>query len=256
MKVHYVAPYLTNPPHSISVYLIGCGGTGSQVLSGLGRINHSLIALGHPGLFVYAFDEDVVSETNIGRQLFSPSDIGQNKATILVTRINRFFGTSWEGVPQNFCLQTLTESHHANIVITCVDQARVRVEVDKALKSVKNGRDENEAFYWMDFGNSHKTGQIILGTLKTIQQPESKFTVFNKLKNVVEEFPELETTVEIDEGPSCSIAQALGKQDLFINSTLAQLGCSLLWKLLTEVKIKERGLYLNLESFNVKSINL
>ena len=33
---------------------------------------------------------------------------------------------------------------------------------------------------------------------------------------------------EKDSGPSCSLAEALEKQDLFINSTLAQLGCNIL----------------------------
>jgi hypothetical protein len=32
--------------------------------------------------------------------------------------------------------------------------------------------------------------------------------------------------------PSCSLAEALEKQDLFINSTLANMAASLLWNLL------------------------
>ena len=34
------------------------------------------------------YDPDIVTEANIGRQLFGPSDLGQNKAQCLVTRIN------------------------------------------------------------------------------------------------------------------------------------------------------------------------
>ena len=50
----------------------------------------ALQALGHPGLHVTVFDPDTVTEANIGRQLFSGSELGLNKAAALATRINRF----------------------------------------------------------------------------------------------------------------------------------------------------------------------
>jgi len=52
---------------------------------------------------------------------------------------------------------------------------------------------------------------------------------------------------EHNSGPSCSLAQALQKQNLFINSTLAQLGCGLLWKLVRECMIEYHGIFLNLD---------
>ncbi len=61
---------------------------------------------------------------------------------------------------------------------------------------------------------------------------------------------------EKDSGPSCSLAEALSKQDLFVNSTLAQLGCNLLWKLFREGMISHSGLYLNLKTMNVNPISL
>ena len=35
----------------------------------------------------------------IGRQLFSETELGMNKATAAVTRVNRFFGTAWTTHP-------------------------------------------------------------------------------------------------------------------------------------------------------------
>src|SRR5580704_2115494 len=96
MNVHFIDNYLINPTNPVSINLIGTGGTGSQMLSALARINQSLIALQHPGLCVKAFDDDKVSEANLGRQLFSQSEIGLNKAAVLVNRLNRFFGTNWK----------------------------------------------------------------------------------------------------------------------------------------------------------------
>lgn len=90
-KIHYTDRYLLNPYHPVTIFVIGAGGTGSQVATGLARISVALQALGHPGLHVTVFDPDTVTEANIGRQLFSGSELGLNKAAALVTRINRFF---------------------------------------------------------------------------------------------------------------------------------------------------------------------
>ena len=94
-KIHYTDNYLLSPHHPVSVHVIGAGGTGSQVGTNLARMDMALRALGHPGLHVTVFDPDTVSKANIGRQLFSESEIGLNKAVALVTRINRFFGSTW-----------------------------------------------------------------------------------------------------------------------------------------------------------------
>lgn len=99
-KIHYTDRYLLNPHHPVTVFVIGAGGTGSQVATNLARMSIALQALGHPGLHVTVFDPDTVTEANIGRQLFSESELGLNKAVALVTRINRFFGFSWEAKGQ------------------------------------------------------------------------------------------------------------------------------------------------------------
>ena len=73
-RVHYTDSYLLNPQHPVTVNLIGAGGTGSQVLTNLARLDVTLRALGHPGLFVTLYDPDIVTEANIGRQLFGYSE--------------------------------------------------------------------------------------------------------------------------------------------------------------------------------------
>ena len=57
--IHFTDNYLLNPTNPISVNLIGAGGTGSKVLTALMEINESLIALGHAGLQVRLWDDDV-----------------------------------------------------------------------------------------------------------------------------------------------------------------------------------------------------
>jgi len=259
-RIHYTHQYLLNPTHKITVDLVGLGGTGSQVLNGLARINESLMALNHPGLNVRAWDMDVVELPNIGRQLFSHADLGLNKALVLVTRVNRFFGTEWEARPVAY-----TGKETSNILITCVDSAKARIDIGKEIiPNKKAGRPIDiqmpidNIIYWMDIGNLQKTGQVVLGSMGEIRQPP-KFEEYKEipmLPTVIKMFPQLRKIKEEQQGPSCSLAEALQKQDLFINSTLAQFGCNLIWKLIREGSLTHHGCYVNMENLIVNPIKV
>ena len=58
-KIHFTDRYLLNPRHPVTVFVIGAGGTGSQVITNLARMSMALQALGHPGLHVTVFDSVV-----------------------------------------------------------------------------------------------------------------------------------------------------------------------------------------------------
>ncbi len=258
-RVHYIDNYLINPQHPVTVNIIGAGGTGSQVLTGLARLDVTLRALGHPGLFVTLYDPDIVTEANIGRQLFGYSDMGLNKAQCLVTRINNFFGNDWKAVPDIFpaMLKNACRDNMANITVTCTDTIKSRLDLWKILKSVyiPEYHDDITPLYWMDFGNTQTSGQVVLGTVpKKIKQPASQlYETVGSLK-VITRLVKYARVKEEDSGPSCSLAEALEKQDLFINSTLAQLGCDILWKMFRKGMIEHHGVFLNLETMKVNPI--
>lgn len=258
-RVHYIDNYLINPQHPVTVNLIGAGGTGSQVLTGLARLDVTLRALGHPGLFVTLYDPDIVTEANIGRQLFGYSDMGLNKAQCLVTRINNFFGNDWKAVPDIFpaMMKNACRDNMANITITCTDNIKSRLDLWNILKAVQipDYRDYATPLYWMDFGNTQTSGQVVLGTVpKKIKQPASQlYETVGSLK-VITRLVKYARVKEEDSGPSCSLAEALDKQDLFINSTLAQLGCDILWKMFRNGMIEHHGLFLNLGTMKVNPI--
>lgn len=130
-RVHYIDNYLLNPQHPVTVNLIGAGGTGSQVLTCLARLDVTLRALGHPGLFVTLYDPDIVTDANIGRQLFGCSDLGLNKAQCLITRVNNFFGNDWKAVPDIFptVLKDARRDDMANITVTCTDNIKSRLDL-------------------------------------------------------------------------------------------------------------------------------
>jgi len=252
--VHIVQKELLQPYNPVTINLIGAGGTGSQLLTALARMNHALTALGHAGLFVRVFDNDQVDIANLGRQLFTTAELGQYKSVALINRINRFFGTNWKAETTRYDKQSLKDRDLASAIITisCVDTVTARYEIGEMLRYLtKNYSGRNRVKYWMDFGNSRSSGQVILSTLEKIKQPASElYRPVESLPLVTEEFKELLNTSEQDDNtPSCSLAEALTKQDLFINSALANCGASLLWQLFREGILFNRGFFLNLADF-------
>lgn len=251
MKIHYTDNYLLNPRHALTVAVIGAGGTGSQTMQALGRIDHALYRLGHPGLSVTVYDHDIVTDANIGRQLFTLDDTGRYKAEVLATRINSFYGTSWDCVTEPYPFEK-APTH--NIYVTCVDNAAARLEIGKYIRNNISGQEDTRPYYWLDMGNQVDRGQVVLGTLQKVSQPKNNKAV-GQLKCVDQLF-DLSSVDERDSGPSCSLAEALTKQDLFINSIIADIGSNLLWKLISCGSILNHGAYLNLSTMQVNPIRI
>ncbi|OXA69084.1 hypothetical protein B0A67_20220 [Flavobacterium aquidurense] len=258
--MHYTANYLINPANPITINLIGAGGTGSRMLTELARMNHSLIALGHAGLHVNLFDDDVVTTANQGRQLFADAEVGLAKAVALINRANRFFGTNWKAVTEQFSttnLKSLPNRGRANIYISCVDTVSARFNIADYLQHDAQNHDFQRSIplYWLDIGNAQNTGQAVLSTIGEINQPNSNlYRTVSNLPMVTDEFKKLLEEQTDNNEPSCSLAESLEKQDLFINSTLANMGASLLWKLFREGMTAQRGFFLNLGTLRLEPV--
>ncbi len=261
-KIHFTDSDLINPTNPILVNLIGAGGTGSKVLTALMEMNHSLIELGHAGLQIRLWDDDVITQANLGRQRFAECEIGLYKSVALINRANRFSGTNWKAETVKFekdRLDKLPENAGVSIYISCVDSVKARFGIADILNILNNGKAySNRPRYWLDFGNSQHTGQILLSTIGKIQQPNSeKYETVESLPFVTDEFGELlKQSEQQDDTPSCSLAEALEKQDLFINSSLAQMGCSLLWGLFRYGMTEYRGFFHNLKDFRTHPIKV
>ena len=238
----------------IKISVAGCGGNGSQVLSGLPRLHTALRALGHHGLTVTAYDPDTITEANVGRQLFSPADIGQSKAHTLIHRLNCYYGLDWEAVQG--CLRDDTNNvyRRTNFIIGCVDSIRSRQQLARC-----------RADYWLDLGNTDKKGQVILGELREpprLQKAKGpdggvqEVTMRrHRLPHVLDIFPELKkNTAREDDAPSCSLAEALDRQDLFVNQTVATFALQLLWKFIREGGLDIHDYFINLERWRVSPL--
>ena len=233
----------------INIAVAGCGGNGSQILSGLARLHCALLAVGHPGLEVTAYDPDLVTEANVGRQLFSPADLGQFKAHVLINQLNLYYDLDWAAKPVRFARANV--SHRADVLIGCVDSIAAR-------KSITRQREV--AHYWLDLGNTDKKGQVILGELYHVKPAPADEVEPNGVKRVDQKklphffdlFPELlKKNVKEDDSPSCSLAEALERQDLFINQTVATFALQLLWQFIRQGGLDLHGYFINLETGKV-----
>lgn len=254
---HCVPYYFNNLRHPIKVLLAGIGGTGCIVAGNLLRIHMTLKALGHQGLTVLLFDGDQVTEANIGRQLFYKDDIWKYKARVIADQLNAKAGEymfhAYNSMVEkntfyktNSMFGTYGLDVKANILISCVDSVESRQVFNWALRRSTGEDMEHITYYWLDLGNTFNSGQAVLGS-KLIPQPKSNDTQC-KLPSVFEMMPGAMGEVRDSHLPSCSLAEAIEKQDLFINPTVADMGCHMLWQLLRQGYITYNAEFVNLES--------
>ena len=224
--------------------VVGCGGTGSAVVAGLPYLHQSLVAHGHPGgLHVTVVDGDTISPVNCIRQPFARSEVGLNKAIVLVNRLNLFWGLKWEAVPAYlhpgaFISRSYSgDDLRAHIVLGCVDTRAARATIRDAVGKWSRVQ------YWLDLGNDAESGQFILGEPLNERNRRSKL----RLRSAVELYPEIcDPSLDNDAEPSCSAVEALERQSPFINATLAQHALALLARLFRYGEISYHGGFINL----------
>jgi PRTRC genetic system ThiF family protein len=239
MRSHFIRSDLLNK--KVHMVVVGAGGTGSLVLEGLAKLHLAMLALGHPhGLHVTVVDDDYVSEANVGRQGFYPSDVGLPKATVLANRINMTYGFDWKAVITRVTSDQTV--HGVDIVIGCVDNRKAR----KAILDVFQG------CYWLDIGNREDTGQVVLGEIPR------KWGRYNpdRLPHAAELFPEVidEAADAEDDTPSCSLAEALEKQSLFVNRGVALYALNLLHELFRYGKLDYHGVFVNMRASRTSTL--
>jgi PRTRC genetic system ThiF family protein len=232
----------------VRIVLIGAGGNGSAVLFGLPYLHHALLAWGAPeGLDVVVMDGDTVSPTNCVRQPFGAADIGQNKANILVNRVNLFHQLDWKSRDVYFNADKRVSIHSyeepIDFVISCVDTRAARRSMHEAFNTT-TGPWRNVS-YWLDLGNAATHGQFVLGQPRNSCNPASA----KRLRTVTELFPSIMDT-SLGEGdlPSCSAAEALERQHPFVNNVLAANALSMLTRLLRYRQLDHHGAFCNTES--------
>jgi PRTRC genetic system ThiF family protein len=228
-RLNVPASWLTS---AVEIELIGCGGTGSAMLDELFRMHSLLTRLDHPGVKVRAWDGETVQPANVGRQRFWPADVGWNKAALLVSRYNSFGGVEW--VAKDRALdEESCERLSPDVLISCVDDPAVRVMIGRTGRKACRNRES----LWLDSGNDHDSGQVILGHWA------GRKIVEDRLPNVLDLYPSL-VNQRADRRASCSTEEAIGRQDFGINQRVAGEASGLLWRLLRYGSLDRHGAFI------------
>lgn len=231
----------------VRIVVAGVGGNGAQMLACLARLDIALRELGHPeGLTVAAFDPDTVSEANIGRQVWFPSDRGEYKAIVQIERLNLAYGLDWQASPTRF---DPTQYHRSefDILISCVDTRSARAAFHDAIT-----RGYGPGFYWLDLGNLESIGQVVLGQ---VPRRGAQSADPLRLPMVTELFQTLldRSKPEVNTH-SCSLRISLQSQGLFINDFMARNAAQLLYELFSKGNLRYHGALINLEAYRANPI--
>jgi PRTRC genetic system ThiF family protein len=249
MRIEHILPNDLVRNRSIRVLVIGAGGTGSAIVLGLPYFDQAMRAWGHRyGLEVTLMDGDLVSVTNCVRQPFSVSDIGQNKAIVLVNRINLFWGTRWFAIPNHFHARSFNrhQDRCPDLVIGCVDTRAARKAIAESFRS-----GLGRVHYWLDLGNNAASGQYVLGQPSNGRNRRKA----ERLRTVSELYPEV---IDVNGGedplPSCSAVEALDRQEPFINQTLASSALAMLAQLVRYGKLSHHGAFFNAKTGHMSAL--
>ena len=207
--------------HTLRTVVIGVGGNGSKLATGLKSLALALKETKDQELEVHLIDPDVVEPQNLSRQNYYPADLGKPKAVVLAHRINLATGLHWRAFARK---ATAEDLRGTDLVITATDNRASRALVAENLFPHQ---------LWLDLGNEATHGQVVLSGMG--------------LPTSAELWPEI-ADPELDEpdAPSCSTLEALFRQDLFVNDTAAILGLNLLWRLLFHGEITYHGVVFDL----------
>lgn len=227
----------------IRVLVVGCGGSGSEMVDALVRLHASARGIGHAGIQLTLQDGDDVSPANVGRARFLPNDVGANKAALLARRYGLLFGMDIAALTHRCSARGIRAfGSRYDLVITCTDSASFRVGV------ADHWRRRATDTLWLDLGNGSATGQSVLGSLGLPAWGP-------RLPNVLDLFPGIRSMPD-DNKPSCSMAEALRSQNLFVNRWVVDAAVAMLWRLIAEGFVEHHGALVDMRALKMTPITI
>jgi PRTRC genetic system ThiF family protein len=240
----------TNNP---TLVVVGCGGTGSLVAEGLCRL------LINSDLTLMLVDFDRVEPHNLLRQNFFAGDVGKFKSQALAERLSRHYGRKigYSVFPyERDMFDTPIGGGMINkamslIIIGCVDTTEAR-------RSIADGMSANWNNWWLDAGNGHHSGQVLLGNTKDIGYLKESFDpvghTVSKLPLPSLQLPALLIpTVEKARPQDCAEAIENDGQSPTINQAMAMLVVDFMYRLLNGT-LTNMGAYIDLEAGTLQTV--
>ena len=239
----------------VHITLVGCGGTGSHIASGLAALALELRDRS-VRCDIDLIDFDRVEHKNVGRQLFATRDVGQHKSAILVERLMHAYGIplgAMIGRIEEFDLTPQPDS--LNIVIGAVDNPNARACIASEVKEAK-GR-----LWWLNCGNENASGQVALGNVSEAKQMKGavELGMLNQLPAPHVLYPDCIATRKAPKArraASCAELTANGEQGLMVNRMVAAYALELLHCFLVRRELKWFALAFDLMWGNTKAFAL
>lgn len=208
----------TRPFQRVAIQLVGCGGTGSHLLSGLAAMMLDLEGRGI-GCELTLTDMDRVEKKNVGRQLFASGEIGLNKAQALARRMLAAYGRVVVAQTEPVALDTLIQPERGalSIVIGAVDNPAARALISKAVAAQEGG------LWWLDCGNEKFSGQVVIGNEVRRGNIKAQMTLVDGLPAPHLVYPDLVETSKSNQTRPVSCAEGMesGQQGLMVNRMVA-----------------------------------
>jgi len=230
----------------VRVLVVGCGGNGTAVAAGLPYLHQAMLVAGHPGgLRRNANGWGHHFAANCVRQPFTSAEIGLAKAVVMVSRPESLLGAQLDG--------------HSRVSFGAEQDWRLRCRY--WLRGYAGGTDndwrarpgmaEVASDTGSILGNSADSGQFVLGQPLNGRNRRS----MDRLRTAPEVFLSSPTSRSTaTDGPSCSAAEALERQEPFVNQTLAQHALALLTRLFRYGRIDHHGAFVNVAQNRVQPL--
>ena len=233
--------------------IVGCGGTGSLVAEGLCRL------LINSDLTLTLMDFDRVEPHNLQRQNFFAGELGKFKSQVLAERLSRQYGRKIGYGVMPYERDLFDEPMGAGmyhkamslIIIGCVDTAEAR-------RSIADSMSSNWNNWWLDAGNGHHSGQVLLGNTG---QPDGLKESFDIANHAVTRLPLpslqlpalLIPQLKVTRPRDCAEAVEDDEQSPTINQAMAMLVVDFIYRLLTG-KLTTMGAYIDLDAGTLQTV--
>jgi PRTRC genetic system ThiF family protein len=233
--------------------VVGCGGTGSLVAEGLCRL------LINSDLALMLVDFDRVEPHNLLRQNFFAGEVGKFKSQALAERLSRQYGRKIGYSVMPYERDMFDEPMGAGmyhkamslIIIGCVDTVEAR-------RSIADSMNTNFNNWWLDAGNGHHSGQVLLGNTG---QPDGLKESFDIASHAVSNLPLpslqlpglLIPPVEKARPRDCAEAIEDDEQSPTINQAMAVLVVDFTYRLLIGT-LTNMGAYIDLDAGTLQTI--
>lgn len=205
----------------VRITLVGCGGNGSHLATGLATLALKFQAQSIPCAIRF-IDPDHVALKNVGRQLFAEGEVGHPKARVLSERLNVAYELAIAHTVRPVIANDLHVQPGAlNIVVGAVDNAAARAEIAKAVN------ESSSHLWWLDCGNERHSGQIALGNEINPKRLVSTLGLIDRLPAPHVVYPDLISTKRPrarradGRGQSCAELVDTGEQGLMLNRLMA-----------------------------------